>query len=73
MPALLHSGATWLCKTFSVPDLVLNDAALAFILELDDAIFQTIVPIGTQYLARAVGWTNGKLERGKGVSRGCGY
>eukprot|EP00747_Dinoflagellata_sp_TGD_P067275 gnl/TRDRNA2_/TRDRNA2_155194_c0_seq1.p1 gnl/TRDRNA2_/TRDRNA2_155194_c0~~gnl/TRDRNA2_/TRDRNA2_155194_c0_seq1.p1 ORF type:complete len:416 (+),score=55.36 gnl/TRDRNA2_/TRDRNA2_155194_c0_seq1:160-1407(+) len=48
--SLLHSGATWLCKTFSVPDLVLNGAALAFITDIDDIIFKTIVPRGAAFL-----------------------
>jgi len=48
--SLLYSGSVWLCKTFSVPDLVLNGAALAFILDIDDIIFQTIVPKGAHNL-----------------------
>ena len=79
--SLLHSGATWLCKTFSVPDLVLNGAALAFILDIDDIIFRTIVPKGAECL---VTWwcsktffqkekirTSGENMR-KYKGRGCG-
>eukprot|EP00747_Dinoflagellata_sp_TGD_P178783 gnl/TRDRNA2_/TRDRNA2_28385_c0_seq1.p1 gnl/TRDRNA2_/TRDRNA2_28385_c0~~gnl/TRDRNA2_/TRDRNA2_28385_c0_seq1.p1 ORF type:complete len:682 (-),score=94.24 gnl/TRDRNA2_/TRDRNA2_28385_c0_seq1:153-2198(-) len=49
---LLVSGAIWLCKTYAVPDLVLNGAALAFILDLDELIFNTIVPVGAEILVR---------------------
>eukprot|EP00747_Dinoflagellata_sp_TGD_P157045 gnl/TRDRNA2_/TRDRNA2_177713_c0_seq1.p1 gnl/TRDRNA2_/TRDRNA2_177713_c0~~gnl/TRDRNA2_/TRDRNA2_177713_c0_seq1.p1 ORF type:complete len:544 (-),score=86.20 gnl/TRDRNA2_/TRDRNA2_177713_c0_seq1:74-1495(-) len=52
--SLLFSGATWLCKTFSVPDLVLNGAALAFILDIDDIIFKTIVPRGAESLVTSL-------------------
>eukprot|EP00747_Dinoflagellata_sp_TGD_P218139 gnl/TRDRNA2_/TRDRNA2_90438_c0_seq1.p1 gnl/TRDRNA2_/TRDRNA2_90438_c0~~gnl/TRDRNA2_/TRDRNA2_90438_c0_seq1.p1 ORF type:complete len:297 (+),score=17.87 gnl/TRDRNA2_/TRDRNA2_90438_c0_seq1:1-891(+) len=51
---LLVSGATWLCKTFSVPDLVLNGAALAFITDIDDIIFSTIVPRGAESLVSSL-------------------
>eukprot|EP00747_Dinoflagellata_sp_TGD_P116029 gnl/TRDRNA2_/TRDRNA2_172274_c0_seq5.p1 gnl/TRDRNA2_/TRDRNA2_172274_c0~~gnl/TRDRNA2_/TRDRNA2_172274_c0_seq5.p1 ORF type:complete len:579 (+),score=96.94 gnl/TRDRNA2_/TRDRNA2_172274_c0_seq5:84-1820(+) len=49
---LLRSGAVWLCRTFSVPDLVLNAAALAFILEIDELLFATLVPQGAMNLVR---------------------
>eukprot|EP00747_Dinoflagellata_sp_TGD_P013174 gnl/TRDRNA2_/TRDRNA2_122314_c0_seq2.p1 gnl/TRDRNA2_/TRDRNA2_122314_c0~~gnl/TRDRNA2_/TRDRNA2_122314_c0_seq2.p1 ORF type:complete len:336 (-),score=45.51 gnl/TRDRNA2_/TRDRNA2_122314_c0_seq2:131-1081(-) len=48
--SLLYSGGVWLCKTFSVPDLVLNAAALAYIVEIDDIIFKVIVPRGAENL-----------------------
>eukprot|EP00747_Dinoflagellata_sp_TGD_P068467 gnl/TRDRNA2_/TRDRNA2_155723_c2_seq1.p1 gnl/TRDRNA2_/TRDRNA2_155723_c2~~gnl/TRDRNA2_/TRDRNA2_155723_c2_seq1.p1 ORF type:complete len:330 (-),score=39.23 gnl/TRDRNA2_/TRDRNA2_155723_c2_seq1:583-1539(-) len=49
---LLISGGIWLCQTFAVPDLVLNGAALAFILEIDELIFNTLVPVGAECLVR---------------------
>eukprot|EP00747_Dinoflagellata_sp_TGD_P116019 gnl/TRDRNA2_/TRDRNA2_172274_c0_seq26.p1 gnl/TRDRNA2_/TRDRNA2_172274_c0~~gnl/TRDRNA2_/TRDRNA2_172274_c0_seq26.p1 ORF type:complete len:624 (+),score=83.53 gnl/TRDRNA2_/TRDRNA2_172274_c0_seq26:31-1872(+) len=47
---LLYSGSVWLCRTFSVPDLVLNGAALAFILDIDELLFSTLVPRGAENL-----------------------
>eukprot|EP00747_Dinoflagellata_sp_TGD_P116017 gnl/TRDRNA2_/TRDRNA2_172274_c0_seq23.p1 gnl/TRDRNA2_/TRDRNA2_172274_c0~~gnl/TRDRNA2_/TRDRNA2_172274_c0_seq23.p1 ORF type:complete len:376 (+),score=37.27 gnl/TRDRNA2_/TRDRNA2_172274_c0_seq23:171-1130(+) len=47
---LLYSGSVWLCKTFSVPDLVLNGAALAFILDIDELLFETLVPRAAENL-----------------------
>eukprot|EP00747_Dinoflagellata_sp_TGD_P116026 gnl/TRDRNA2_/TRDRNA2_172274_c0_seq32.p1 gnl/TRDRNA2_/TRDRNA2_172274_c0~~gnl/TRDRNA2_/TRDRNA2_172274_c0_seq32.p1 ORF type:complete len:605 (+),score=85.47 gnl/TRDRNA2_/TRDRNA2_172274_c0_seq32:31-1815(+) len=49
---LLYSGSVWLCKTFSVPDLVLNGAALAFILDIDELLFDTLVPRGAENLVQ---------------------
>eukprot|EP00927_Polykrikos_kofoidii_P035076 TRINITY_DN2964_c0_g2_i4.p1 TRINITY_DN2964_c0_g2~~TRINITY_DN2964_c0_g2_i4.p1 ORF type:complete len:844 (-),score=106.18 TRINITY_DN2964_c0_g2_i4:226-2757(-) len=41
---LLVSGAVWLCLTTNLFDLILNAAALAFVLDCDELIFATMAP-----------------------------
>eukprot|EP00927_Polykrikos_kofoidii_P037226 TRINITY_DN3138_c0_g1_i5.p1 TRINITY_DN3138_c0_g1~~TRINITY_DN3138_c0_g1_i5.p1 ORF type:complete len:832 (+),score=116.50 TRINITY_DN3138_c0_g1_i5:192-2498(+) len=41
---LLVSGGMWLCSTTNLFDLVLNAAALAFVLDFDELIFLTLCP-----------------------------
>jgi len=48
--ALLFQGAYWLANSMEILDLVLNAAALAFILELDDAIFRLCATWPTKVL-----------------------
>eukprot|EP00747_Dinoflagellata_sp_TGD_P116018 gnl/TRDRNA2_/TRDRNA2_172274_c0_seq25.p1 gnl/TRDRNA2_/TRDRNA2_172274_c0~~gnl/TRDRNA2_/TRDRNA2_172274_c0_seq25.p1 ORF type:complete len:555 (+),score=100.43 gnl/TRDRNA2_/TRDRNA2_172274_c0_seq25:84-1748(+) len=49
---LLYAGSVWLSRTYSVPDLVLNGAALAFILDIDELLFDTLVPRGAENLVQ---------------------
>ena len=39
-----YSGALWLCNTIGLKDLILNAAALAFVLDIDKMLFSTLVP-----------------------------
>eukprot|EP00927_Polykrikos_kofoidii_P008654 TRINITY_DN13605_c0_g1_i1.p1 TRINITY_DN13605_c0_g1~~TRINITY_DN13605_c0_g1_i1.p1 ORF type:complete len:729 (+),score=99.30 TRINITY_DN13605_c0_g1_i1:73-2259(+) len=45
---LLYVGVVWLATTTVIADLILNSAALCFVLELDDLLFHTIVPCAVQ-------------------------
>eukprot|EP00927_Polykrikos_kofoidii_P068004 TRINITY_DN63417_c0_g1_i1.p1 TRINITY_DN63417_c0_g1~~TRINITY_DN63417_c0_g1_i1.p1 ORF type:complete len:805 (+),score=119.58 TRINITY_DN63417_c0_g1_i1:71-2485(+) len=41
---VLLCGGMWLCLTSSLPDLILNAAALAFVLDCDELLFATLAP-----------------------------
>mmetsp|Transcript_96534 Transcript_96534/g.300625 ORF Transcript_96534/g.300625 Transcript_96534/m.300625 type:complete len:687 (-) Transcript_96534:47-2107(-) len=41
---LLYAGVNWLSSTTSIEDLVLNAAALGFVMDLDEHLFETTVP-----------------------------
>jgi len=43
-------GARWLSATPSFEDLLLNAVALAFIVELDELMYQTVVPADVQWM-----------------------
>lgn len=42
--ALLYTGVMWLSYTSSITDLILNAAALGFVMDLDELLFETTVP-----------------------------
>lgn len=46
--ALLYTGVTWLASTSSITNLILNAAALGFVLDLDERIYETTVPARVQ-------------------------
>jgi hypothetical protein len=50
--ALLSAGVVWLATTTSIADLVLNTAALCFVMDLDDLLLRALVP---QIVQEAVG------------------
>jgi len=45
---LLLTGVLWLCFTSSMTDLVLNAAALCFIMDLDEMLFKAMAPVVAQ-------------------------
>lgn len=50
--ALLVMGSLWLAGTTELPDMLVNAAALTFILETDQALFQTVMPVAIQVFVR---------------------
>jgi hypothetical protein len=42
---LLFSGGLWLCLTSNIFDLILNAAALAFVLDCDELLYSTMAPL----------------------------
>eukprot|EP00747_Dinoflagellata_sp_TGD_P116165 gnl/TRDRNA2_/TRDRNA2_172305_c1_seq1.p1 gnl/TRDRNA2_/TRDRNA2_172305_c1~~gnl/TRDRNA2_/TRDRNA2_172305_c1_seq1.p1 ORF type:complete len:489 (+),score=49.86 gnl/TRDRNA2_/TRDRNA2_172305_c1_seq1:174-1469(+) len=51
---LVVTGSLWLSNTKSIQDLVLNVAALGFILDVDETLFAALVPASVQSLVRAL-------------------
>lgn len=49
-----YIGVMWLVNTASLSDLVLNAAAMAFILDLDELVFDNLTPISVQVLLENV-------------------
>lgn len=45
---LLYSGGAWLSYTTDAKDLVLNAAALEFVLDLDGLLFQALAPVASK-------------------------
>jgi len=41
---LLYTGIFWLAATTSITDLILNAAALGFVMDFDEILFETVVP-----------------------------
>jgi len=41
---LLYTGIFWLAATSSITDLILNAAALGFVMDFDEILFDTVVP-----------------------------
>jgi len=41
---LLYTGIFWLAATTSITDLILNAAALGFVMDLDEILYETVVP-----------------------------
>jgi len=50
---LLWTGVVWLSQTSSTTDLILNAAALCFIMDLDEILFETTVPFRVQSVVRS--------------------
>jgi len=48
--ALLMVGSIWLSNTLSIDDMVLNAAALTFILEIDELIFKSFASVSSKAL-----------------------
>mmetsp|Transcript_10687 Transcript_10687/g.33830 ORF Transcript_10687/g.33830 Transcript_10687/m.33830 type:complete len:669 (+) Transcript_10687:123-2129(+) len=51
---LLCAGVMWLSSTSSVTDLILNAAALGFIIDFDECLWQTTVPAMVQQFANGL-------------------
>ena len=52
--ALLYSGTMWLSSTGSIGDLILNAAALGFVMDVDELFFSTIVPSSVSRLVQVL-------------------
>jgi hypothetical protein len=64
-----YAGALWLCNTRGLTDLVLNAAALAFVMDLDELINSTLTPLSASALVERLE----PLRRPKGLRwRGLG-
>mmetsp|Transcript_104236 Transcript_104236/g.321562 ORF Transcript_104236/g.321562 Transcript_104236/m.321562 type:complete len:670 (-) Transcript_104236:67-2076(-) len=53
--ALALAGTMWLSTTTSTTDLILNAAALGFILDLDECLYETTVPADVRAFVRGLG------------------
>mmetsp|Transcript_19192 Transcript_19192/g.52719 ORF Transcript_19192/g.52719 Transcript_19192/m.52719 type:complete len:431 (-) Transcript_19192:75-1367(-) len=52
--SLLITGLLWLATTPSTTDLILNAAALSFVMDMDELIFETMVPATVQRFVESV-------------------
>lgn len=75
--ALLVLGSLWLAHTTDISEMLLNAAGLGFILETDEVLFQTIIPVPTQTLVHKLrpltktGVTQSRHIAGVGISSAC--
>lgn len=53
---LMVTGVRYLCITVSLPDLILNSVALAFILDLDNLVMEAFAPRRARNLLEEVGY-----------------
>jgi len=51
---LLIFGSIWLANTTGIQDLVLNAAALTFVLDMDEAIYASFVPVPSKILVQSL-------------------
>jgi len=57
------AGAKWLCNTRNLTDLVLNAAALAFVLDIDDLIYGVLTPSPVKALVQDMRPLPGRVQR----------
>merc|ERR1711862_1038449 len=51
---IVVAGSLWLAKTTDIENIVLNAAALAFILDVDEILYEALVPGSVKALGRAL-------------------